>query len=262
MKKYLIPAGAALLLILAIYFIFSNKPPRISAFDERREKLIDSLQYPNAEELEDMHADMLKASGGSKTALLQKLSDSWLELGQPSIASDYLRTLADNEPTYDNYMRAGSAMRSLIDFEPDDNLRVNLVYGARYCYETAEKLKPGDLEARIGVAAVLVSGSSQPMEGIMMLRTLDAENPDNVAVNLELGKFSVMSGQFDKAKERFDKVLQKDSLNLQARYMIAQSLLGMQDTAAAVVQLEKLKSLTTDKTLIDQVDNEIHNLSH
>ncbi len=96
----------------------------------------------------------------------------------------------------------------------------------------------------------------------MMLRTLDAENPDNVAVNLELGKFSVMSGQFDKAKERFDKVLQKDSLNLQARYMIAQSLLGMQDTAAAVVQLEKLKSLTTDKTLIDQVDNEIHNLSH
>lgn len=248
--------------MLILFLLFSNKPPRISAFDERREKLMDSLQYPNASDLEAMHSDMLGSAGASRAALLRQLSDAWLTLGQPSIAADYLRQLADADPTYANYMQAGSAMRSLIDFEPDDNLRVNLVYGARYCYETAEKMQPGDLDAKIGLAAVLVSGSSQPMEGIMMLRELDAQNPDNVAVNLELGKFSVMSGQYDKAIERFAAVLQKDSLNLQARYMIAQSYLGTQDTITAVKQLEKLRSLTTDKTLIDQVDNEIHNLTH
>ena len=250
------------MVVLIVFLMFSNKPPRISAFDERREKLMDSLQYPNAADLEGMHTDMLSAAGASRAALLRQLSDAWLTLGQPSIAADYLRQLADAEPTYDNYMQAGSAMRSLIDFEPDENLRVNLVYGARFCYETAQKLKPGDLDAKIGLAAVLVSGSNQPMEGIMMLRELDSQYPDNVAVNLELGKFSVMSGQYDKAIERFTAVLQKDSLNLQARYMIAQSFLGAQDTTAAVGQLEKLRSLTTDQTLIDQVDNEIHNLKH
>ncbi len=262
MKPYLIPIGVAAAVILSLYFFIDNTPPQVSVFDERREKLIDSLKYPNSADLEGLQADMEDASGATKTALLRQLSDAWMRLNQPSIAADYMRQLADNEPGYENYMMAASAMRSLIDFEPDDNLRVNLVYGARYCYETAEKLKPGDLDARIGLAAVLVSGTNQPMEGIMMLRELDAESPGNVAVNLELGKFSVMSGQYDKAIERFAGVLQKDSLNLQARYMIAQAYLGQQDTLQAIGQLEKIKTLTTDPTLIDQVDAEIKNLEH
>lgn len=262
MKQYLIPIGLAVVVILGMNFLLNNKPPQQSAFDERRAVLIDSLQYPNSKDLERMEGDMEKAEGATKTALLRQLSDTWMGLNQPSIAVDYLRQLADNEPNYENYMRAGSAMRSLIDFEPDDNLRVNLVYGARYCYETAEKLKPGDLDARIGLAAVLVSGTNQPMEGIMMLRELDAESPNNTAINLELGKFSIMSGQYDKAIERFSSVLQKDSLNLQARYMIAQAYLGQQDTTQAIGQLEKIKSLTTDATLVDQVNAEIKNLEH
>jgi len=261
-KQYLIPVVVALVLTAALYFFFSNKPPRISIFDERREKLMDSLQYPNAGDLRTMHADMQKAGGASKTALLQKLSDAWLDLGQPAIATDYLRMLADNEPGYQRYMQAGNAMRAVMDFESDEQMRVNLVYGARYCFEMAEKLQPGDIDARIGLASVLISGTSQPMEGIMMLRELDAEHPGNVAVNMELGKSSVMSGQFDKAIQRFVTVLQKDSLNLQARYLMAQTYLGLQDTVSAVRELEKLRSVSTDSTLQDQVDKEIKQLIH
>lgn len=262
MKRNLGIAGLAVLIIVAVYFGLSTKPPVKSAYDVQRELLIDSLQYQNSETLLQMHEDMLEADGATKGALLQQLSDEWMKLGQPSISADYLRLYADNDPTYENYMTAGSALATLIDFEKDDNIRVNVVYGARYCYETAAKLKPGDLDAAIGEATVLVSGTNNPMEGIMKLREIDAQNPGNVKVNLELGRFSVMSGQFDKALERFGGVLQKDSLNLQARYMMAQTYLGMKDTTAAVLELEKLQSLTTDKTIIDQVEVEIHNLNH
>lgn len=261
MKSKIIAFAGAAAVVVLVYFGMSNKPPKVSAFDEQREKLIDSLHYPNGDALIQMHKDMTRASGGSKSALLNQLSEEWLKLGQPSISADYLRQLADNDPTYTNYMTAGAALSSLIDFEQSDNLRVNLVYGARYCYETAEKLQPGDLDARIGLGAVLVSGGNTPMEGIMMLREIDAENPGNVKVNLELGRFSVMSGQFDKALERFEAVLQKDSLNLQARYMIAQTYLGLKDTAEAIGALEKLKSMTTDPTLVGQVETEINNLN-
>ena len=44
--------------------------------------------------------------------------------------------------------------------------------------------------------------------------------------------------------------------------MMAQTYLGLKDTTAAVLELEKLQSLTTDKTIIDQVEVEIHNLNH
>ncbi len=262
MKRKIWAVGLAIGIIALIYFGLSTKPPKISAYDTLQEKLIDSLQYPNGSDLLQMHSDMLDAEGGSKSALLQQLSEEWLTLGQPSISADYLRWYADNEPSYENYMAAGAALAAVIDFEKDDNIRVNVVYGARYCYEQAGKLKEGDLEAEIGEASVLVSGTNNPMEGILKLRKIDSENPGNVKVNLELGRFSIMSGQFDKALERFGGVLQKDSLNLQARYMMAQTYLGLKDTTAAIAQLEKLQSLTTDKMIIDQVDVEIKNLNH
>ncbi len=259
MKKTLLAIGAALLLVLIIFFGFSNKPPKISAYDELREKLVDSLQYPNGTSLIEMHEDMLNAKGNTKAALLEQLSDEWVKLGQPSIAADYLRQMADADPSFENYMRAGSALSSLIDFESDDQIRVNVVYGARYCYEEALKFEPGNIDARIGLAAVLV-GSTTPMEGIMMLRQIDDEHPGNVKANLELGKFSVMSGQYDKAIERFNIVLQKDSLNLQALYLLAQSYLGKQDTSAAIQTLEKTKTLTSDSLILNQIRQEINNL--
>ncbi|MBK8344918.1 MAG: tetratricopeptide repeat protein [Bacteroidetes bacterium] len=262
MKSLYVAILLAVIAIAILFFGFSNKPPVRSAFDEQREKLIDSLNYPNSAQLEDMHSDMLKSSQGSKGALIQQLSDEWLQLGQPAIAADYLRQKADNDPSYENFMRAGSALSSLIDFVQEENLRASVVYGARYCFEEATQLQPDDLDAKIGLATVLVSGTNAPMEGIMMLREIDAAHPDNPKVNLELGRFSVMSGQMDKALERFDKVLQKDSLNLQARYMKAQTYLGLKDTSAAILELERLKSMTTDSMIVNQVQAEIHNLNH
>lgn len=262
MKKTFIASSVAIVCIAVLFFGFSNKPPKKSVFDIQRDKLVDSLQYSNGEALLAMHEDMERSGAASKEALLKQLSDEWLKLGQPAISANYLLLLADAEPSYENYMVAGQSLANLIDFEKDESLRVNVVYGARYCFEEAAELKPGDQDAEIGLATVLVSGTSTPMEGIMMLREIDAKDPGNIKVNLELGRFSVMSGQYDKALERFAGVLQKDSLNLQARYMMAQTYLGMQDTTAAVMELEKLKSLTTDKMIVDQVELEINNLNN
>lgn len=259
MRNRILALLGAAALIAIIYFAFTTKPEKRSAFDAQREKLMDSLQYPNSESLEQMHEDMLGAEGSTKTTLLEQLSDEWIKLGQPTIAADYLRQLADQDPSFENYMRAGTALSSLIDYEADDQLRVNVVYSARYCYEKALTYKAGDIDARVGLASVLV-GSNTPMEGIMMLREIDSEQPGNVRANLELGKFSVMSQQYDKAIERFNVVLQKDSINLQALYMLAQAYLGTKDTANALQTLEKTTTLTSDSLILNQIRQEINNL--
>ncbi len=259
MRNRILAILGAIALIVIIYFAFSNKPQKISAFDEQREKLMDSLQYPNNASLSKMHRDMLQADGSTKSTLLEQLSDEWIQLGQPSIAADYLRQLADNDPSFENYMRAGTALSSLIDYESDDQVRVNVVYGARYCFEKALSYQPDDIDAKVGLAAVLV-GSNTPMEGIMMLREIDQQHPGNIKANLELGKFSVMSQQYDKAIERFNVVLQKDSLNLQALYMLAQAYLGTHDTLNAVKTLERTTTLTSDTLILNQIRQEINNL--
>jgi tetratricopeptide (TPR) repeat protein len=52
-------------------------------------------------------------------------------------------------------------------------------------------------------AAVLKVRGTNPMEGILELKALAEAEPPNVDAVIELGRFSIQSGQLDKAKERF-----------------------------------------------------------
>ncbi len=62
--------------------------------------------------------------------------------------------------------------------------------------EEASELDP------VASAVEKVQGSN-PMEGILELKALAEAEPPNVDAVIELGRFSIQSGQLDKAKERF-----------------------------------------------------------
>lgn len=53
------------------------------------------------------------------------------------------------------------------------------------------------------LAAVEKVRGANPMEGILELKALAEAEPPNVDAVIELGRFSIQSGQLDKAKERF-----------------------------------------------------------
>ena len=58
----------------------------------------------------------------------------------------------------------------------------------------------------VDIAVAKVSGEN-PMEGILELRALADDTPPNLDAVMWLGRFSVQSGQLDKARERFDQVI-------------------------------------------------------
>ena len=62
--------------------------------------------------------------------------------------------------------------------------------------EEASELDP------VASAVEKVKGAN-PMEGILELKALAEAEPPNVDAVIELGRFSIQSGQLDKAKERF-----------------------------------------------------------
>ena len=69
--------------------------------------------------------------------------------------------------------------------------------------------------------AILQVSGENPMEGILALRTLANAEPPNVDAILWLGKFSIQSGQMDKARERFDSVLELQPDHLEATWELA-----------------------------------------
>ena len=260
MKKQVLVAGGAVLLACALYFGFTNKPPKVSAFDEKRAALIDSLDVPSETTIVALETALKKDP--ENLQLLDSLSHLWFHAGFPAIAADYDRQIADLNPSVEHYLRAGKSFFDAFPSDTSQNMQVNLVYGARYCYEKALEIDSTNMDARIGLASVFVQGTNEPMKGILMLRELDEEVPGNPLINMELGRFSVMSGQYDKAIERFIVVLQKDSLNLQAHFLLAESYMAVGYTLQSVEVLRRTQGLTGDPVLDNQVRQYIESLTN
>lgn len=262
MKKQFLLLAAGVVLVLIFFFGFSNKPPKKSVYAELSEKLIDSLDLNSEAEIVSLTKDLSHVSDAGKITTLDALARAWYAAGYPTIGADYLRQLADLQPSFDNYMMAGKGLFESLQMDTTQQMRMNLVYGARYCFENALALEPENTDAKISLANVLVQGTSQPMEGIKILREIEASDPGNVKVNQALGEFSLMSGQYDKAIERFSVVLQKDSLNLRSRYLLAEAYLGLQDTANAIGVLEETILMVDDSVIVSNIRRDITNLKN
>ena len=71
------------------------------------------------------------------------------------------------------------------------------------------------------------------MKGILQMRSLSEKYPENADLQWNMGLFSIQSGQYEKAVARFEKVINIDSLRLDAYMQLAISYLALQDTSAA-----------------------------
>jgi tetratricopeptide (TPR) repeat protein len=94
-----------------------------------------------------------------------------------------------------------------------------------------------ELEHKLEEAIAKVNGG-EPMAGITMLRDLAAEYPNEPLPHFYLGLFSMQSGQFDKAVERFEKVIVLDPKLLSAYTYLAEAnlALGNQDRAVEILE--------------------------
>lgn len=94
-------------------------------------------------------------------------------------------------------------------------------------------------DAKAKMAMTLTYGSN-PMEGIMMLRDVLVSDPENETALFNLGILAITSGQYDKAIERFEKLLQISPENIEANFYMGFCLNEMGKTSEAAPYLEKV----------------------
>ena len=80
---------------------------------------------------------------------------------------------------------------------------------AKDLFERSLKLNPENDSAKVGLGAAYLFGGigANPMEGILKIREVAEKDSTNVYAQMTLGQASVVSGQLDKAVERFTKVV-------------------------------------------------------
>lgn len=110
------------------------------------------------------------------------------------------------------------------------------------------------LDAKVDEAvAIIQSGEGAPMQSIGMLLEVLKENPDHEKALMWLGNFSMMSGQWDKAVDRFHHLTQiRPEVEM---YWLnkSQSLLQMGDTTAALTSAQEYLNTYPKATRINDL---------
>lgn len=101
----------------------------------------------------------------------------------------------------------------------------------------------------LGLAKVSAGIPGQSMQGILQLRKLTEINPDHIEANFHLGRFSLQTGQLDKAIARFEKVLSLDTTNQDARFQLAVCYLRQNQKDKALPLLQLVAQYTNDPAL-------------
>ncbi len=105
---------------------------------------------------------------------------------------------------------------------------------------------PSNLLLKNRLAMTLVVGEN-PMAGIAMLREILEEDETNRQAILNLGLLAIQSGQFERAKERFKKLISLDATDHESKLYLAVSMIEINEQSQARLLLEEI--LTTGDSI-------------
>lgn len=179
----------------------------------------------------------------------------------PQISSHYFEEVAMKNPTEKAWINTAFRYYDSFRITGDSALRKFFVEKAIDSYQKVLEINPGNLDAKTDLGLCYAEGTSAPMEGIKLLREVVTSDPEHEMAQYNLGILSVKSGQYDKAVERFEKVILINPANNEARFLLGRtySLIGKNELALR--NLNMIKE-TGNSRLNDEVNNLINQINN
>ena len=199
-------------------------------------------------------------SDTEKQSLEKDLAHTWDDVNVPAPSAFYYLSLARKENTLENWLSAGNHFNDAYKLTQDTLAQPVFIINAVESFKKAMQKAPDNLDAQTGLGIAYVNGGApSPMAGISLLLGVVAKDPKNLKANLNLGLFSMKSGQFEKAVERFKNVVAQKP-ELEPYFYLAESYkqLGMKPEAIAAYQ--KCKSMAGDAAFDQKMDEYIKEL--
>lgn len=183
-----------------------------------------------------------------KTNAVLQLSNFYLDLRKFDSSAKYAEKLALMEPSETNLVRAGDRYYDAFSFSADTKKSATLGAKAREWYQKALDKNPALLNVKANLAMTYVS-TETPMQGILLLREVLANDPTNEVALFNLGLLSMRSNQYEKAVERFRQLLKGNPGNSKARFYLGVSLAQTGKNKEALEELLIVKGQEKDPTI-------------
>lgn len=252
LQSIVLTAGLGLFCLL--YFGFSLKPEEFGDIERKRtvsseitdiSNLIrdvqDKLSSDQKSYLFALEKEIeISENKSNKKELLKKLSGKWFEFGQPQIAGFYAEKIAEEENTVEAWSIAGTTYAATFKSNLKKKVKDYALNKATASFENAISLDPDAIQPKVNLALCYVENPLQdnPMKGILMLLDLNKQNPDEPLILTNLGRLAIQTGQYEKAIQRLEKVLELVPNNRNANCLLSQaySEIGNKEKAAAYLK--------------------------
>jgi len=252
--------------LIAVLYFFGNtkgkKAEEITA--TAKEVIFSDYERLQLEKLPKADADRVRELLGKLTVdpnlnhhLL--LSSTWEAIGNyPLGAYYYYKAVPLNSDSL-SWEIAGDKLYNSYKNYSDTLVTNNLLTFALASYETALKSDKDDIAVRMKLAEAYVE-SPKPMDGIVIMREILDSLPNYTPALMTLGRLSLQTGQFDKAKDRFVKILETNPVNTEALYFLALSEEGLGNIEECIRLLEVCKQLVDIPDFSKEIDEFITEL--
>lgn len=270
-KSQIIVAIAALGLVAILYFGVSNIPPKhaeqapVAARDAE-------AGHQHETEVASITFDELLAKGKKDLSEAQKktldditlkkdekvrneaLVHFWTDAKKLHLAAKYNEMRAELENTEKSRTFAARFYIDLFNAESDEQKRHWEAEQAIALLQKVVASNPDNEEAKVDLALCFVEGTGAAMQGVTLLREVVAKNPAHENAGLQLGRLAIKSGQFDKAKDRLEKLVEIYPKNAEAHYYLAMSYKGLGEVDKAKKVLQQCKTLVKDPKFGEEID--------
>ncbi len=189
----------------------------------------------------------------------ERLGEIYRSLSKFDSAGYFLSLAAESYPALELSENAGNAFYEAFGFALDtDKVTYTADQTRKYLGQVLEK-DPTRLDLKTKIAMTYVS-SSNPMQGITMLREVLAEDPTNEDGLFNMGILSMQSGQYKRATERFEELIQYHPDNLQGQFYLGVSYFEADQKNKAKAQFEKVKEMTQDEMILGSIQSYLDKL--
>jgi len=168
--------------------------------------------------------------------------------------------LAHLNPSKQTWETAANSLFNSLSQIQDSITSVYYYSQAEEAYNHLLELDPDNTQAKINLAVCLVDYKQQVMQGVQMLKQVVEEDENNEQAIYILGLLSIRSTQYDKALERFEKLVSLQPENPEYRILLGNVLSTLGEKDKAIQSYEAAIPLLNDEEAVEKVNNIIKDI--
>ena len=146
--------------------------------------------------------------------------------------------------------------------EESDQLKRWKALQAKDLFERSLRINDKNDSTIVGLGACYIFGNiaDNPMEGILKVRQVVEKDSTNIYAQMVLGQGSLLSGQYDRAIDRFEKVLALQPVHLEAILLMAEVFERKEDKVNAIKWYSTALPLAPNPAMRSALEKRINEL--